>query len=93
MLIRHKNSLELFIKILKELILMKQKSKHKISVNNYFCKTLCMISLYLMRVKIKVKIYKILFSGYHTEKRKILMDILDCKIILQFFEDNNIYFG
>ncbi|CAD8102059.1 unnamed protein product [Paramecium primaurelia] len=32
-------------------------------------------------------------QSYHTEKRKILMDILDCKIILQFFEDNNIYFG
>ncbi|CAD8073149.1 unnamed protein product [Paramecium primaurelia] len=32
-------------------------------------------------------------QSYHTEKRKILIEILDCKIILQFFEDNNIYFG
>ncbi|CAD8066369.1 unnamed protein product [Paramecium sonneborni] len=32
-------------------------------------------------------------QSYHTEKRKILIDILDTKIILQFFEDNNIYFG
>ncbi|CAD8174301.1 unnamed protein product [Paramecium octaurelia] len=32
-------------------------------------------------------------QSYHTEKRKTLIEILDIKMILQFFEDNNIYFG
>ncbi|CAD8075278.1 unnamed protein product [Paramecium sonneborni] len=32
-------------------------------------------------------------EGYLSQKRKILIEILDCNVIMQFFEDNNIFFG
>lgn len=85
MLIKHKSSLEVSKKMPKELILMKLKNKHKILINNYFYKILCMIMFYLMKMKIKVSLY--IYNQIIIQKKdKFLLKFQIAKLFYNFLK-------